>query len=300
MRIALAAAVAAAALCMACASRADDVPRADELVVVTAQAVDSKQPLLGYLARPDLPGQLPAVVVLHGCDGFHPNMPQWAARLRSWGYVALAIDSLTPRHIRNGCSEHAGGIEEPVDALAALRYLAAQRFVDPVRIAVLGFSRGGGAALADVEKLGPAQYFPASFRAAIAWYPDCSGISDGFKAPVLILAGDKDDWLPAQACRDMASQPAGKGASVSLVIYPAATHAFNINAPPRTYLGHSLRYDPQAALDAEQRTRAFLHEMLAESDAAMDHADTPRDQPVQSPGGGARTPLNGAPAAPRD
>jgi len=274
---------------MAYASRAEDVPRADALVVVTPQAADSKQPLLGYLARPDLPGRLPAVVVLHGCDGFHPNMPLWAARLRSWGYVALAIDSLTPRHIRNGCSDHAGGIEEPVDALAALRYLAALRFVDPTRIAVLGFSRGGGAALADVEKLGPAQYFPASFRAAIAYYPDCSGISDGFQAPVLILAGNQDDWLPAQACRDMDRQAAGKGAPISLVIYPGATHAFNVNAPPRIYLGHALRYDPQATQDAEQRTHAFLHDMLADSNASMAHADMLRDRSAKGPEGGATT-----------
>jgi dienelactone hydrolase len=263
-------------------SRAGAVPRADELVVVAPRAADSRQPLLGFLARPDLPGRLPAVVVLHGCDGFHPNMPLWAARLRLWGYVALAIDSLTPRHIRNGCEQHAGGVEEPVDALAALRYLAAQPYVDSARIAVVGMSRGGSAALADVEKVGPAEYFPLSFHAAIAYYPDCSGISDGFKAPVLILAGEKDDWLPAQACRDMARQVAGKGAPVSLVIYPGATHAFNIDAPPRTYLGHTLRYDPQAAQDAQQRERAFLHDTLGTSHPAADDGDVAVDRLIQN------------------
>jgi dienelactone hydrolase len=283
MRVAVAAAIIVGALLATPTSHADTVPRADELVVVAPQAIDSKQPLLGYLARLDLPGRLPAVVVLHGCDGFHFNLPRWAARLRSWGYVALAIDSLTPRHIRNGCSEHAGGVEEPVDALAALRYLAAQRFVDPARIAVLGFSRGGGAALDDVEEVGPAQFFPLSFRAAIAYYPDCAGMSDGFKAPVLILAGEMDDWLPSQACRDMARELGGKGASVSLVIYPGATHAFNMNAPPRTYLGQSLRYDAQATGDSEQRVRVFLHDMLGGSSATADHADTIPDQPVNDP-----------------
>jgi len=261
---------------------AGDVPRADELVVVAPQAVDSKQPLLGYLARPDLRGRLPAVVVLHGCDGFHFNMPRWAVRLRSWGYVALAIDSLSPRHIRNGCAEHAGGIEEPVDALAALRYLAGQRYVDPARIAVLGFSRGGGAALDDVEKVGPAQFFPLSFRAAVAYYPDCRGKSDGFRVPVLILAGEKDDWLPSQACRDMASEVAGRSAPVSLVIYPGATHAFNLNAPPREYLGHSLRYDAEATQDADQRVHAFLDATLAAADGTA-RAGTPRDQAVEVP-----------------
>jgi len=272
MRVAVAAAIAVGAWFAILPVRAGTVPRADELVVVAAKAVDSRQPLLGYLARPDLPGRLPAVVVLHGCDGYHPGMPLWAARLRSWGYVGLAINSLTPRHIRNGCAEHAGGIEEPTDGLEALRYLSTQRFIDPACVAVPGFSRGGGAALSDVETIGRAQFFPLRFEAAIAYYPDCTGRSDGFKAPVLILAGEKDDWLPLQACRDMVQQIAGQGAPVLLVVYPGATHAFNLNAPPRDYLGHALRYDPQATQDADRRVRAFLDEKLAGSNAAMDRA----------------------------
>jgi Dienelactone hydrolase family len=51
-------------------------------------------PLFGYLARPDLPGRLPAVVVLHWCSGFGTHDVQAAAMLQSWGYVALAPDSL--------------------------------------------------------------------------------------------------------------------------------------------------------------------------------------------------------------
>src|SRR5262245_47641722 len=67
--------------------------------------------LLGYLARPDqgLPAYLggraagaapyPAVVVLHGCSGFSSYHPNFADQIASWGYVVLAIDSLSPRGI---------------------------------------------------------------------------------------------------------------------------------------------------------------------------------------------------------
>lgn len=44
--------------------------------------------LVGYLARPQGSGPFPAVVVLHGCGGFHQDMLAWADRLRRWGYVA--------------------------------------------------------------------------------------------------------------------------------------------------------------------------------------------------------------------
>ncbi len=230
-------------------------------MVVADHIADSHQPLLGYLARPDTLGRLPAVVVLHGCDGFHANMADWAARLRSWGYVALAIDSLTPRHVDNGCT--GGPNDSTTDAFAALRYLQAQRFVDPDRVALLGFSRGGGAALLDVDAGSVAGLFPIRFRAAVAYYPACADVSGRMTAPTLILAGEDDDWLPSQACRDLLARRAASAAPISLVVYPGATHAFNIDAPPRLYLGHHLRYDATATRDAEARTRAFLHESLA-------------------------------------
>ena len=69
--------------------------------------------LSGYLARPhaglaaeldgDSPsnggGPFPAVVVLHGCVGITGHFTGIGDRLSSWGYVALAVDSLGPRGI---------------------------------------------------------------------------------------------------------------------------------------------------------------------------------------------------------
>ena len=55
--------------------------------------------LLGYLTRPDGPGPFPAVVVLHGCPGFFGGYAEIADQLKSWGYVALAVDSLGSREI---------------------------------------------------------------------------------------------------------------------------------------------------------------------------------------------------------
>jgi len=71
--------------------------------------------LPAYLARPDqgLPAYLggrgasapyPAVVVLHGCSGFSSYNTNFADQIASWGYVVLAIDSLSPRGIASRCS----------------------------------------------------------------------------------------------------------------------------------------------------------------------------------------------------
>ena len=131
--------------------------------------------LPAYLARPDqgLPAYLggraasapyPAVVVLHGCSGFSSYNTNFADQIASWGYVVLAIDSLSPRGIASRCSRPGAGplLEQ------ALRYLSRLDFVDPERVAVLGGSMGGFSALRVVRHELVTQHSERQFRAAIA------------------------------------------------------------------------------------------------------------------------------------
>jgi len=125
--------------------------------------------LLGYLARPIGTGRFPAVVILHGCTGLSASQVETADRLRNWGYVALAIDSAGPRGMTTGCGSSVGQI---FDAHAALHYLSRQDFVDPGRVAVLGYSMGGDAALRLAQNDGVPSEFEERFRAAVAYFPD--------------------------------------------------------------------------------------------------------------------------------
>ncbi len=221
----------------------------------------SRHPLLGYLARPNPPGRHPAVIVLHGCGGFSRFYPVVADVLQSYGYVALALDSLGNAR---ACTGGGGHVAEAFDAYAALGWLARQDFVDPDRVALLGFSMGGKATLDDVET-GPGaieKIEKRHFRAAIAYYPGCRDRAGVMTAPTLILIGADDDWTRASWCRDMMARRDGKGAPVKLAVYPGATHAFNVPAPPREYLGHHLVYDPRATADAWRQVRSFLQATL--------------------------------------
>ncbi|MGH7046947.1 MAG: dienelactone hydrolase family protein, partial [Stellaceae bacterium] len=229
----------------------------------------STRPLLGYLAKPDAPGRHPAVVILHGCGGFAVYYPVIADVLKSYGYVALAIDSLGGMNVclRAGGN---GSIAEAFDAYAALEWLARQDFVDPDRVAVLGFSMGGIAALDDIEA-GVGAIEKAGkrhFRAAIAYYPCTRHRAGVMTVPTLVLVGDKDDWTPASYCREMMARRNGKGAPVKLVVYAGATHAFNLPGPPRQYMGHRLVYDPQATAEAWRQVRDFLQMTLAGTEPA--------------------------------
>jgi dienelactone hydrolase len=186
--------------------------------------------------------------------------------LRSFGYVALALDSLGHR---NACGAGPyGQVAEAVDAYAARRWLAQQGFVDPERIAVLGFSMGAQAALDAVEAGGPLEKaHRGHFRAAVAFYPNCRFRTGVMSVPTLILIGEKDDWARASWCRHMLVRRQGKGAPVELIVYPGATHAFNFPRPPRNYLGHRLAYDPDATAKAWREVRRFLRERLGAADS---------------------------------
>lgn len=266
MRLPLAAALFLAALGLAAPARAQDLAwLGGDVVQVAAHRMGlegshSSRPLLGYLAKPQAPGRHPAVVVLHGCGGFGTYDVVAADVLKSYGYVALALDSLGETNV---CIQ-GGDVAEAFDAYAALDWLARQDFVDPDRIAILGFSMGGIATLDSVET-GPGaieKIEKRHFRAALAYYPNCLQRAGVMTVPTLILVGDKDDWTPASRCRDMMARRNGKGAPVTLIVYPGATHAFNFPFKPRNYLGHHLAYDPQATADAWKQVRSFLQTTL--------------------------------------
>jgi dipeptidyl aminopeptidase/acylaminoacyl peptidase len=98
--------------------------------------------LLGtfYLARGDEPK--PTALLLHGCPGLEKNL-DLAATLRDRGWNALLF------HYR-GCWGSAGRYDLrtiPRDVTAAVDYLASCPLVDPGRIAVVGHSMGGWAAI---------------------------------------------------------------------------------------------------------------------------------------------------------
>jgi dienelactone hydrolase len=222
----------------------------------------SDQPLIGYLSRPDAPGRHPAVVILHGCSGFGTFFPIVADVLKSYGYVALALDSLGEL---NACTGGDGDVAEAFDAYAALGWLARQDFVDSEQVALLGFSMGGNATLDAVETgVGAIEKTQKRhFRAAVAYYPWCRDRAGVMTVPTLILIGAEDDWTLASWCREMMVRRDGKGAPVTMIVYPGATHAFNTPGAPRQYMGHHYVYDPQATADAWRQVRDFLQTTLA-------------------------------------
>lgn len=217
-------------------------------------------PLIGYLTRPAGEGPFPAVVLLHGCSGLSPSAGKiWSERMSSWGYVALVVDSFTTRGIRETC-DGLHSVDRVYDAYGAEEFLSKHSFVDQQRIALMGFSAGGIATLEAVQAGGAERLMQRKFRAAIAYYPNCSAANGDMAVPTLILIGDLDDWTPAKKCQEMMAERSGKGSSVQLEVFKGARHAFaspGLKTGTEAY-GHRMEYNAAAAEQSVSDVRAFL------------------------------------------
>jgi dienelactone hydrolase len=159
--------------------------------------------------------------------------------------------------------------DQVFDAYAALRYLLQLDFVEPARVAVFGQSMGGETALHAVDRDVAAQFFPARFRAAIAYYPYCEIPAAPLTAPALIFIGEADEASPAAAeqCRQMVAHVRPDSAPIALTVYPGVHHNFDVAllTPGVRYRDIWLEYNERAAKDAEEKTRGFLDAHLGET-----------------------------------
>jgi dienelactone hydrolase len=255
-------------------------------------SLDGTTELDGYLYRPSGEGRHPAVVGLHGCSGLFsratgaiaPIYREWAAELNRLGYVVLLVDSFRPRNHGEMCSILGFELDLyralPKDAYGALWYLQSQPFVRGDRIALVGWSQGGGVALFSIgaQSLGrPANLPQGDFRAAVAFYPGSCNIerqpSDwSSRIPLLVLMGAEDVWTPAAPCQAFLDRAIGRGAPIEMQIYPGAYHTFDAPNQTRTELpAYRTRAgvvpivgtDPAARQDALVRVPAFLARYLS-------------------------------------
>src|SRR5262249_48305987 len=145
---------------------------------LTARKEGKAVTIAGELRLPR-PGtdRLPVVVLLHGSGGISGYVTDWEQDLNSMGFATFLIDSFTARGILNTNYDQAqlGRLAMILDAYRALDLLAKHPRVDPSRIVLMGFSRGGQAALyASLKRFQRTYGQPGQeFAAYVPFYPQC-------------------------------------------------------------------------------------------------------------------------------
>ena len=165
-------------------------------------------------------GAGPVVIVLSGALGMN-HYQGMAADVARMGYYAVLIegnDVLTRQ--RDGDQTLRKVIER------------AQRSPqgNPGKAAVVGYSAGGGGAIAFAATM------PEHVSMVVAYYPSISFVKDAgvlgrrFKVPVLVLAGEQDTYRNCCLIGSMRAMEAAakeSGAQFELVVYPEGRHGFN-------------------------------------------------------------------------
>jgi dienelactone hydrolase len=200
--------------------------------------------LAAQLFRPAGGGAAAAVAIFHGCGGPGQNTARMAGILRDWGYVALVVDSFSARGLTDVCGRNwpsqADAEKRARDIDAALRWLAGHDFVDPKRLAFMGYSYGGGVAMLRALSPQPADAAPIA-RAAILVYPDCA-LADALgpkltvRQPTLFAMGALDDWTPVSQCQAVIDRVVQGRDLIETRIYEGAHHSFDALGLPVRYL----------------------------------------------------------------
>ena len=180
-------------------------------------------------------GRLPVAVLMHGSGGIGPNVDAWARELNAMGVSTFTLDSFTGRGLVSTSADQArlGRLNFILDLYAALDILAKHPRVDPSRIVLIGFSRGGQAALYAAQARFHRMWngSGAGFAGYVAFYPDCSTTyaddTATVAAPIRVFHGTADDYNPVRPCRAYLERLRAAGRDVGLTEYADAHHGFD-------------------------------------------------------------------------
>ena len=197
----------------------------------------------GALRLPPGSQRFPAVILVHGSAGIGPQVDRWAQELNVLGVAAFLLDSFTGRGIVETITDQTrlGHLAMIVDAYRALRLLSKHPRIDTSRIAVMGFSKGGFAALySSLERFLRIHGIAGlEFAAHIAFYPMCNTefLEDEkiIDRPIRIFHGGADNYVSIDCCRKYVSRLQRAGKDVELTEFPSAMHGFDnaLYSPPK-------------------------------------------------------------------
>lgn len=201
--------------------------------------------------------RFPAVVLHHGSGGISAGREfAWVERLAEQGLATLLVDSFGPRGVRSTAEDQSqvSTVAMVADSFNALALLATHPRIDPDRIAVMGFSKGGQVALYTALEAfrRAAGIGDRAYALHVAFYPSCALpylSRETTRRPLAVFLGGLDDYTPAAQCDRYVDWFRDRGSPVEVFRYAKAGHGFDTpGAPVRLNRVQSAR---ACALDLE-------------------------------------------------
>ena len=215
----------------------------------------------GLLSKPDGNGPFPSVVLLHTCGGLQPHVTDdWPRYLKGLGYVTLTVDSFGSRGL-GPCPNSLLSDKSRImmDAYGGFDYLTRLPYVDKNKIAVMGFSLGASVINSEIIPSSKRTLRNNNFKTAICLYGFCYGITSDPPFPVMVIIGDKDEYV-ASSCQSMPDSD-----MVEIHMLHGIYHGFDmsqINTIREDHFGNPMLYSWPATKKARELIKMFLAKNL--------------------------------------
>ncbi|MDD5729785.1 MAG: dienelactone hydrolase family protein [Candidatus Omnitrophica bacterium] len=225
--------------------------------------------LEGYLAYDDsIKGKVPAVLIVHEWTGPGPYVKRRAEQIASLGYVGFAVD-IYGKGVRPKDSKEASyqaGIYRADRQLmrerikAALEEIKKYKFVDPERIAAIGYCFGGGVAL-ELARSGADIAGVVSFHGNLDTpHPEDA---KNIKARILVCQGANDPIVTAEQVAGFQNEMRNAQVDWQMIIYGNAVHSFT-NPDSGNNPATGAAYNEKADKRSWEAMKAFFNEIFSE------------------------------------
>lgn len=191
------------------------------------------QEVFGILTVPDTEGVYPLIIGVAGSHGWADHHYGYLERYLEMGIAVLSLHSFKSRTVESTVGEQLSVTMAMIiyDAFMALETLSKDERIDPHRVGITGWSLGGGVALFTSWKPMISAISPSyQFAAHLPIYPPCMvkpEIMEFTHAPIHILIGELDNWVPAEPCVELTDEMQNLGYNIDITVYPESHHSFD-------------------------------------------------------------------------
>ena len=191
------------------------------------------QEVFGILTLPEKEGVFPLIIGVAGSHGWADHHYGYLKRYLDMGIGVLSLHSFKSRTVESTIGKQLSVTMAMMiyDAFMALETLSQDERIDSKHIGITGWSLGGGVALFSAWK--PIQTIISpdyTFAAHLPIYPPCMvkpDIMEFTDAPIHILIGELDNWVPAQPCVEIVDEMQELGFDIKITVYPDSHHSFD-------------------------------------------------------------------------
>ena len=193
----------------------------------------TEQEVYGILTTPIGEGPHPVIIGVAGSYGWADHHYGYMQRYLDIGFAVFTLHSFKSRGIKSTVGRQMSVTTAMVvyDAFMALKELSQHGNIDIQRAGITGWSLGGGVALFTAWKPIQEAISPNyQFSAHLPIYQPCMVKPEIMKytnAPMHILIGELDDWVPAEPCVELINELQGLGYDADITVYPESHHSFD-------------------------------------------------------------------------